>query len=319
LPGDVAVLVEAMRDAPDRMGSADDVLAAYEARAESTLRQDWARSDERLADLVERGPFPFTSACCRGTVEAGADYLVAMPYSDVATVFVRGTTNAVDALAAMDGLVFGEQRIGVEQLLAAMDRNDDATLAMLRGAPKWGNDDPAADRWGTRLHEARERVLKKLSAERGRPLMVCHVIRSLHHVSGRPLGATPDGRPAHEPLADSIGAMQGCAGEGPTAVLNSVLQLDARRFYRGAYNLNLTLSGSQATPDVLDGLCRAFFTDGGQELQINVLSADKLRAAQDRPEAFQDLVVRVAGLNARFVELSRVEQDELIRRAEAVA
>jgi pyruvate-formate lyase len=89
--------------------------------------------------------------------------------------------------------------------------------------------------------------------------------------------------------------------------------------YKGSANLNLSLSSNQAGPGVLEALCRAFFLGGGQELQVNVLDAARLRAAQARPEAFGDLVVRIAGLNARFVELSRLEQDEMIRRAEAVA
>ena len=316
---DVALLLEAMRQSADQIASTDDLLAAYESNVESVLRSSLPAADRRFAELAQRGPFPFTSACCRGTGAAGADYLLAMPYSDIETVFVRGTSNAVDALAAIEQLVFRRRRITLTDLLAALDRQDEQVLALLRDAPKWGNDDPAADHWALRLHEARERGLARISAERGHPVIVCHVIRSLHHLSGRPLGATPDGRRAGQSLADSIGPVQGSMREGPTAMLNSVLQVDARRFYRGAYNLNLTLSSGQAAPDVLGPLCRAFLADGGQELQVNVLNAARLKEAQCRPEAFQDLVVRIAGLNARFVELSRLEQDEIIRRAEAVA
>jgi formate C-acetyltransferase len=316
---DVAVLNRVLHESPSEIGSADALLAAYEARSERDLRGAMGQGQRRLADLAERGPFPFTSACCEGPAQAGADYLQAMPYRHISCVYVRGTVNAVNALAAVDRVVFQERRMTLAELAAALERDDEAVLATLAAAPKWGNDDPEADRWAVRLHEARERALERLSSERGAPLIVCHVIRSLHHLSGRPLGATPDGRRAGEPLADSVGAAAGTAREGPTALLNSVLKLNARRFYKGAYNLNLTLSSGQAAPAVLAALCRAFFLDGGQEVQISVLDAAKLRAARDHPEAFQDLVVRIAGLNARFVELSRVEQDEMIRRAEAVA
>jgi len=68
---------------------------------------------------------------------------------------------------------------------------------------------------------------------------------------------------------------------------------------------------------VLRSLCEAFFPAGGEELQISVLDAEQLRAAKAHPKHFRDLVVRIAGLNARFVELSELEQDEMIRRAEA--
>ena len=66
-------------------------------------------------------------------------------------------------------------------------------------------------------------------------------------------------------------------------------------------------------------LVETFFGDGGQELQISVLDAAKLRRAQQDRDRYRDLVVRVAGLNARFVELSAAEQEELIRRAEAAS
>ena len=90
---------------------------------------------------------------------------------------------------------------------------------------------------------------------------------------------------------------------------------EAIRAVREAF---LQLSSGQAMDGILRALCRAFFLDGGQELQVNVLNAGRLREAKAHPEALQDLVVRIAGLNARFVELSEVEQDEIIRRAEAV-
>jgi len=70
---------------------------------------------------------------------------------------------------------------------------------------------------------------------------------------------------------------------------------------------------------VLRSFCEAFLPAGGGELQISVLDAEQLRAAKAHPKHFRDLVVRIAGLNARFVELSEREQDEMIRRAEAVA
>jgi len=152
-----------------------------------------------------------------------------------------------------------------------------------------------------------------------RPHMSCHVVRSLHHLDGQRIAASPDGRRAWTPVADSIGAQTGTAHEGPTGVLNSVLKLDAPRSFRGGYNLNLTLSPPAAKPEVLLALIETFFGAGGQELQINVLDAAALRAAQREPERYGDLVVRVAGLSARFIDLAPVEQEELIERAAAAA
>ena len=99
-------------------------------------------------------------------------------------------------------------------------------------------------------------------------------------------------------------------------MLASVLKIPAGSF-DGIYNLNLTLPDT-STP-ILKALAETFFMNGGQELQVNVLNADRLKEAKQHPERFRDLVVRVSGLSARFIELSELEQEELIRRAELEA
>jgi formate C-acetyltransferase len=104
-------------------------------------------------------------------------------------------------------------------------------------------------------------------------------------------------------------------------VLNSVLKLKPSEYYRGGTNLNLTLpSANWDQPDMVDTLqtlVETFFARGGQEVQIASLNAATLRDAQLHPERHGDLVVRIAGFNARFVDLAPVEQEELIQRAEA--
>jgi len=165
----------------------------------------------------------------------------------------------------------------------------------------------------------RERVLDEVDAAFGHaPHVVCHVVRSLHHFDGRRIAASPDGRRAWTPVADSIGAQAGTARAGPTATLNSVLKLNAARHYRGGYNLNLTLSRRTTTVEMLAALVESFFARGGQELQVNCFDVETLRAARQCPEQHGDLVVRVAGFSTRFVDLSTVEQEELIARAEVI-
>jgi pyruvate-formate lyase len=137
-------------------------------------------------------------------------------------------------------------------------------------------------------------VLRRVADEFGLPPHApCHVVRSLHFVDGRRIAASPDGRRAGEPVGDSLGPVTGTAEAGPLGVLNSVLRIDAARHYPGGYNLNLTLPAEGARPELI--------------------------SAQADPERHRDLVVRVAGFSARFVELSALEQAALIERAEAAA
>jgi formate C-acetyltransferase len=100
--------------------------------------------------------------------------------------------------------------------------------------------------------------------------------------------------------------------------LRSVSTIDAVEEYPGGYNLNITLSGGTPAA-VIRGLVRTFFSEGGQEVQINCVDAALLREARARPKEYGDLVVRVAGLSAIFVQLSDLEQQELIDRCEAFA
>jgi formate C-acetyltransferase len=289
---------------------------AEEARA---ARRRNAERKKRASSAV---PTPFTSALMRGCVRRGKDMLIGMEYH-VSGLYERQLTDATNAVAAIDELVFEERTFSMSELVAAMRRDFEEEAASVRerllAAPKWGNDDDRVDGFAIELLEMRERALGSVDIEFGDPShTVCHVVRSLHHIDGKGIAASPDGRLAETPVADSVGAKIGTAREGPTAMLNSVLKIDASRYYRGGYNLNLTLSTATASQEVVLALVEAFFGDGGQELQVNVLDAAGLRDAQQNPERYRDLVVRVAGFSARFVDLSLAEQEEIIRRAEAV-
>jgi formate C-acetyltransferase len=271
--------------------------------------------------MAEQVPTPFTSALMEGCIERGQDLLWGMKYW-IPGYYERGLTNAINALAAIEKVVFEERRFSLSELVQAMRENfpEPTVRARLLTAPKWGNDDERADRWALRLLEMRERVLSEVDRKYGHSgHTVCHVVRSLHYVDGRRIAASPDGRRAWTPVADSIGAQTGTAHNGPTAILSSVLKIDYPRYYRGGYNLNVTLARSEAKPELLLSLIEGFFAQGGQELQINCFDAKLLREAQRHPERYKDLVVRVAGFCARFIDLSPAEQEELIQRAEALA
>ena len=306
---------------PDSIEDMPQLLSCLEKtmmRRMSNMRKWGTRNRERAAECV---PTPFTSALMRNCVRRGQDMLAGMDYR-LPGVYERGLANAINALAGIQEAVFQEGSLTMTELLQAMQSNfeDLSVRARLLAAPKWGNNDPRADRWAVELAAMRERVLNTIDEQFGhQPHMVCHVVRSLHHLDGKGIAASPDGRFAWTPVADSIGAQTGAAAAGPTAILNSVIKLNAAENYRGGYNLNLTLSKTNTAGDALIPLIETFFQGGGQELQINCFDAATLKAAQKRPERYSDLIVRVSGFSARFVDLSTTEQGELIQRAEIMA
>jgi formate C-acetyltransferase len=147
-----------------------------------------------------------------------------------------------------------------------------------------------------------------------------HVVRSGAVRGGLRTPATPDGRLAGTPLASSVAASVGCEKTGPTAVLNSVCKLNSATSWQCGYQVNIRFHAGMirdATErDKLRAMLNAYFAQGGQELQINVVSSETLRAAQANPEQYQDLVVRVAGFSEFFVRLTPELQQDVIARME---
>jgi len=323
---DVALLRDTLLGIPqpDRIGDMGELMGVLSGTLRDAIRARVSGRRKHRGRIAERLPTPFTSALMDGCLGRGRDMHRALTY-DLPTMTERGFTNLVNALAAIERVVFLDRAAPLSQVCHAIENNfqEHAELrAQLLAAPKWGNDDERADKWARAWLNLREQVRKDVEAETGeKPHLCAHVVRSLHHVEGRRLGATPDARLDGEPLADSVGPQTGTALAGPTAALNSVIQLEPATYWRGGYNLNLTLPGPMmARPELrekIKAMADAFFADGGQELQLGCLDSATLKDARAHPEKHRDLIVRVAGFNALFVKLSPVEQDELIRRVEA--
>ncbi|MCX6375703.1 MAG: hypothetical protein NTU88_06680, partial [Armatimonadetes bacterium] len=354
LLNDAAVLREALMglgpsvgsDGSDRSDGSDmsDVLDAVRRVMKQHVTRGLTNAMRGRGWAAEHVPTPFTSALMDGCVARGRDLHADMEYSFPALI-ERGFTNAVNGLAAIKRVVFEDGAVTLAELVEALKgdfgaepsgirpirpispirpmprQSPSGIRQLLLNAPKWGNDDDRADKWALAWIEMRNELLREVEPELGdRRHVSQHVVRSLHHIDGAKLGATPDGRKAGTPLADSIGAQAGTALQGPTALLNSVIKLRPSEFWQGGYNLNLTISALSASdpylrPNLL-AMVEAFFANGGQELQIGCLDADTLRDAKEHPEKYPGLLVRIAGFNALFTRLSPTEQDELISRAE---
>ena len=138
-----------------------------------------------------------------------------------------------------------------------------------------------------------------------------------HRGFGGLTSALPSGRLAGETLADGLAAVDGCDRLGPTASLNSVASLNHQRFGNGI-NLNLkfdasTLQGTNGKK-LLEALIKTYFRQGGMQVQVNVLDAELLQEAMKHPEQHRNLLVRISGYSAYFVDLTREMQQEIINR-----
>ena len=241
-----------------------------------------------------------------------------------ALIDTLGFGTAVDSLAAIKKLVFDDRRLTMAELLDAIDadfEDREAIRHMCLNASKYGNDDPYVDAIGHDMEEFFVGLAGRYRSAFGGELDIRYVTITAHVPFGAILGATPDGRRAGEPVSEGVSPSQGVDRCGPTATLLSIAKTKAHgRKERAARLLNMKLSPAAVAGPAgtrrLMSLIRTACDLKMWHLQFNVINRETLIAAQRDPEKYRNLLVRVAGYSAYFVDLSAQLQDEIIRRTE---
>ena len=306
---------------PKTFSSIDEVMDAYLKQVEFFFDK-LSNIDNVCEALYERYlPRPFASALIDGCIERGHDTSSWRHYSH-RTSNVSGNTNVADSLACIRKLVFEEKRITMEQLLDALRDNfegqEDLRLILIRESPKFGNDDDYVDLLAREVHCRTSDVISSFADYFGEPFGADGSGTSAYHMFSFKTGATPDGRKDGESLSDAVlSPMAGRDINGPTAVLKSTSKIDPVSSYEHLFN-------QKFLPQFLEGEHRKVFADyirtwsdlGHYHIQFNVVDRDTLLDAQRNPEKHTNLVVRVAGYSAYFVDLSKGLQDDIIRRTE---
>lgn len=225
-----------------------------------------------------------------------------------------------DALYAIEQAVFTEKRLSLTLLVELLKNNlpDPEIHGYLRSLAKFGNDDPAVDRWSVYAAETFEKTLSALGPNtRGGAYTTGLYSVTAHEYFGRITGALPHGRKKGEPFASGISPGNGLDRKGPTALLNSANRFDFSRFANGI-NFNIkfnphTLRGGTGIA-ALGHLLKTYFRRGGMQAQINVIDPKILMEARKNPGLYPHLLVRVSGYSAYFNDLTPAMQDEVIRR-----
>ncbi|MFC1532533.1 glycyl radical protein [Thermodesulfobacteriota bacterium] len=235
-----------------------------------------------------------------------------------------GMINVVDSLAAIKKLVFDKKKITMKELKAALEANWQGNgyaemRKMFLEAPKYGNDDDYVDLIARDLYKFWTDTASSFVSHRGIKYNVGGISITAHGPGGAITGATPDGRYAGENLADGIvSPVQGRDDHGPTAVIKSASKVDQVPWQSTLLNMKFHPSALKTTGDMrkLSALIRTYFSVGGKHVQFNVAGKDTLIDAQEQPEKHRDLVVRVAGYSAYFIQLTKAIQDDIISRME---
>lgn len=274
-------------------------------------------------------PAPYYSVLMTDCLARGQDLSLGGRYNNFG-IHGAGAANAADALAAVDKFVFQEQSLTPVELLSALDNDfvgqEPLRQRLVQEAPKVGNDDPTADGYLVVLFdmfaescEAFGRTARGGVLRPGTGSAMYYIWLAAGHAGMREpvLGATAEGRHNGQPLGANLAPSQGAPIQGPFSTLLSFGKINYDRICNGG-PVTLELSDSVFRPaDSIRKvalLVRAFTAARCQQLQLNSLNVNQLRGAQQHPELYRNLIVRVWGWSGYFCELSPEYQEQIIAR-----
>ena len=307
----------------------DDMMSAFGRQLEAIVDRHIAGIDSAKISDAAGFTSPLLSSVTRDCIERGRDINdggASLP--DFHGIAGMGIGTTTDALEALRRLVYTERRFSLADIVAAVDRdfngNELLRQTLLNDAPKYGNGDVDTSRLAADIAATFcDLVLgRETPAAGGKPpgryvpLLAANVVNIR---AGTEVGATPDGRHACTPLSDAASPHFGRDLHGPTTTLRSLTSVDYSRALGGTV-VNMRFEPSALRGDAgtrnLAALVRSYFEMGGAQVQFNVADRSVLEDAREHPDRHADLLVRVSGFSARFVNLSDAVQRDIFSRTE---
>ncbi|WP_320054366.1 trans-4-hydroxy-L-proline dehydratase [uncultured Acetobacteroides sp.] len=267
-------------------------------------------------------PVPFLSLLIDDCITTGKDYCSGGARYNTTYVQGVGLGTITDCLSSLRYHVYEKGSATMQAMLDAIKDNfvghEALRNELIFNTPKYGNDDDRADRCLNEVFEIYYNAVDGKPNARGGVHRVDLLPTTCHIYFGKVTGALPDGRKATTPLSEGISPSQGCDTHGPTAVVKSAAKIDHVRTGGTLLNMKFApqfFNGDEAIRRV-SSLVRSYFRLDGHHIQFNVVNADTLRKAQQHPELYRDLIVRVAGFSDYFNDLGPELQNEIISRTE---
>ncbi len=301
--------------------SIEDAMLAYEEQLRFFLKK--LTSIYNLVDVLDSRylPQPFLSGVIDDCLDVGQD---CRDYKYYANTIIQtiGQVTIINALAAMKKLVFEEKKVSMAELVEALKNNwegkDDMREMFLNEPPKWGNNDDYVDLIGRDFYKRTNNVVKEFKNIWGTSFNEDGTGASSYFDYSGTTGATPDGRKDRGLFADgTVSPEVGSDMKGPSATMMSVSKIDHAGTFTHLFNQKFTPQELlRNNGENFIALMRTFVDLGIHHIQFNILDRATLLDAQTKPDKYSDLVVRVAGFSAYYVDLTQPVQDQIIKRTE---
>ena len=308
---------------PRQFKSIEELKDAFRKQVAWRFKEMVAIGEVRSDALAELCPTPYESALIDDCIERGISREAGGARFNFSQVAVgTGAIDAGDSLTVIKKLVFEENKITMDQLCDALEKNFEGVEDLRRivlQAPKFGNDNDIADEqtaWVSHMFAEEVTSYRNRFGDTATPI---GAPMERYVTAGKVTGALPSGRLAGEPLSDAWSPSIGADKNGPTAIFKSVGKIDHVELLSGV-TLNMRLdpeilkdeSGMRRTMDLI----RTLVDQKIFMVQFNLISSETLRAAQKTPDNYRDVIVKVAGYSAYFVSLPKILQDNIIARTE---
>ena len=306
-------------DDPRGFAAYEDFAGAVKSQLAHVIRKV-VEANGILDEIWDERPVPVASLTHRECIENAKDYAWGgTKYTSGNGIIYDGVADFINSIAAVKSLVFHEKRLSMDALIDALDHDfegSETVQKLCEEVPKFGNDHPETDIVAAEMFSFIAAETERYQGKYGR--MMAGMLPVTAHVPlGKSVGALPSGRKAWTTLTDGISPTGGTDINGATAVMKSISKIPHDLFVSGTLlNMKIepalleTETGMRNLMALLKGMCSL----GIYHVQFNVISAETLMKAQQYPDDYRDLLIRVAGYTAYFVELGREVQDEIIHR-----
>lgn len=296
----------------------DSLWAAYAQQLEYYIEKLAERHRLEVDIEAEQAAFLFCSMLYDDCLARGKSLLGGGARYRGGVIETFGMVNAADSLTAIKQLVYDRKLLSLEQLVAALDADFEGyerERRLMLACPKFGNDDPTADDMLRRVSDhvalATMRQAQRVGLDY---FLIVNINNYMNVILGRQTIASAEGRKAGKPLANGNTPTAGNDTQGVTAMLNSLTKADPS--VHAGYTQNMKFSKSMFREQLpkVEALLQTYFKNGGAQAMITVVGRGDLENALNDPDSHRNLIVRVGGFSARFVELApEIQQDLLMR------